>query len=417
MHVAVLGSGVVGVATAWYLAQHGHQVTVIDRQPASAMETSFANAGQVSPGLSAPFAAPDTPAKALRWLFMRHGPFVFRPWEDPGMAPWLLRFLANCTPAAYATNKSRMVRLAEYSRDKLKDLRHVTGITYDDRQRGLLELFRTPAQLDGVTADTSVLDQLGVPYRVLDRAGAIAQEPGLAHANAPIAGGLLLPGDESGDAHIFTQRLTELAAQQGVVFRTNTTIRRLRADGGKITGIETDGGLLTADHYVVCTGSYTPALLRPLGINLPVYPVKGYSITLAIKDAARAPVATLGDATYKTGITRLGDRIRVAGTAELAGFSKTLREERRQALLNVVNTLFPGAADTRETHFWTGLRPMTPDGTPVVGATPIGNLWLNTGHGTLGWTMACGSGALVADLVSGRVPNIEHADLAMGRYG
>jgi len=416
MHVAVLGSGVVGVATAWYLAQNGHQVTVIDRQPAPGMETSFANAGQVSPGLSAPFAAPDTPAKALRWLFMRHGPLVFRPWEDPAMAPWLLQFLANCTPAAYATNKARMVRLAEYSRDKLRDLRHVTGITYDDRQRGLLELFRTQAQLDGVTADTAVLDTLCVPYKVLDRAGAIAQEPGLAHANTPIAGGLLLPGDESGDALLFTERLATLAAEAGVVFRTNTAIKRLRAEAGKITGIETADSLITADHYVLCTGSYSPALLRPLGIKLPVYPVKGYSITLGIKDAARAPVSTLGDATYKTGITRLGDRIRVAGTAELAGFSKILREERRQALLNVVNTLFPGAADATQTHFWTGLRPMTPDGTPVVGATPLDNLWLNTGHGTLGWTMACGSGALVADLVSGRVPNIEHADLGISRY-
>jgi len=298
----------------------------------------------------------------------------------------------------------------------LRDLRHVTGISYEDRQRGLLELFRTQKQLDGVGADTRVLDQLRVPYEVLDRAGVLRQEPGLAQAQAPIAGGLKLPGDESGDAFLFTQRLAELAAAQGVVFRTNTTIKRLLMADGKISGIQTDTGVITADHYVVCTGSYSPALLRPLGIKLPVYPVKGYSITLAIKDATRAPVSTLGDATYKVGITRLGDRIRVAGTAELAGFSKTLREERRQALLGVVHALFPGAADDSDTQFWTGLRPMTPDGAPVVGATPIGNLWLNTGHGTLGWTMACGSGALVADLVRGRTPNIEHEDLGIKRY-
>ena len=416
MKVLVLGSGVIGVTTAWYLVQAGHEVTVIDRQPAAAMETSFANAGQVSPGMSAPWAAPDTPRKAILWMMMRHRPLVFWPVPDRQLLDWVSKFLGNCNAEAYARNKGSMVRLAEYSRDKLRDLRTLTGIAYDDGQRGLLQLFRTQKQADHVHDDTSVLDRLGVPYTILDRAGCIAQEPALAQVAGKFVGGLRLPGDETGDAHIFTQRLAEMAEEAGVVFRYNTRVDRLCLEGGRISGVATDAGVMTADSYVVAMGSYTPALLRGAGIALPVYPVKGYSITMPVESEADAPRSTVMDETFKVAITRLGDRIRVGGTAELAGYSNTLREPRRQTLIHSVSDLFPQAGDVRQAAFWTGLRPMTPDGPPVIGPTKIDNLWLNTGHGTLGWTMSCGSGALLADLMSGKRPNIEHEDLAVARY-
>ncbi len=417
MKVIVLGSGVVGVTSAWYLAQAGHAVTVIDRQPAAGLETSFANAGQVSPGMSAPWAGPDTPRKAILWLAMRHRPFVFWPVPDAQVIDWVRRFLGNCNADSYARNKAVMVRLAEYSRDRLRDLRTLTGIAYDDGQRGLLQLFRTQKQADHAGDDTAVLDQLGVPYTVLDRAGCIAQEPALDGVSTKFVGGLRLPGDETGDAHIFTQRLAEMAAEAGVVFHYGTSVEQLTLDAGQIAGVVTDRGVFTADSYVMALGSYSPALLKAAGIKLPVYPVKGYSITMPVADAAAAPVSTVMDETFKVAITRLGDRIRVGGTAELAGYSNTLREPRRRTLVHSVTDLFPHGGNVSQAHFWTGLRPMTPDGPPVIGPTKVPNLWLNTGHGTLGWTMSCGSGALLADLMSARRPNIEHADLGVSRYG
>ena len=416
MKIIVLGSGVIGVTSAWYLAQAGHEVTVIDRQPAAGLETSFANAGQVSPGMSAPWASPETPKKAILWMLMRHRPLVVWPLPDPAMIAWGARFLKNCNASAYARNKSRMVRLAEYSRDRLRDLRTLTGIAYDDRQRGLLQLFRTQAQADHVVDDTTVLDRLGVPYTILDRAQAIAHEPALANVSEKFIGGLKLPGDETGDAFLFTQRLAALAADAGVTFLYDTAIERLTTEAGRITGVVTATGTYTADSYVVAIGSYSPLLLKGAGIDLPVYPVKGYSITMPVDDEARAPVSTVMDETFKVAITRLGHRIRVGGTAELAGYSKRLRTPRRRTLEHSVTDLFPGAGDTSKAIFWTGLRPMTPDGPPVIGPTKYSNLWLNTGHGTLGWTMACGSGALLADLVSGARPNIEHEDLGLDRY-
>ncbi len=417
MKIIVLGSGVIGVTSAWYLAQAGHEVTVIDRQPAAGMETSFANAGQVSPGMSAPWASPETPRKAILWLLMHHRPLVLWPRPDAAMLAWGARFLKNCNAEAYARNKSRMVRLAEYSRDRLRDLRTLTSITYDDRQRGLLQLFRNQQQADHVTDDTAVLDRLQVPYSILTPEDCIAHEPALANVREKFVGGLKLPGDETGDAHLFTQRLAALAQAAGVTFLYNTSIERLTTEAGQITGVVTSTGVFTADTYVVALGSFSPLLLKQAGINLPVYPVKGYSITLPVADEARAPQSTVMDETFKVAITRLGDRIRVGGTAELAGYSTSLRTPRRRTLEHSVNDLFPGAGDTKKATFWTGLRPMTPDGPPVIGPTKYKNLWLNTGHGTLGWTMACGSGALLADLVSGRKPNIEHDDLALARYG
>lgn len=416
MRVLVLGSGVVGVASAWYLARAGHAVTVLDRQPAPGMETSFANAGQVSPGYSAPWAGPGIPVKAMKWLMMRHRPLVLWPRLEGGLYRWLGQMLANCTEAAYGVNKARMVRLAEYSRDSLKALRAETGIAYDERTKGTLQLFRTQKQLDAVAADVAVLKAFGVPHSLLDPAACIAAEPALALVPGKFVGGLQLPGDETGDAFLFTQRLAALAAAAGVTFRHGVTIDALTTEAGAVTGVETSEGRFTADRYVVAMGSYTPALLRPLNVHVPVYPVKGYSLTLPITDEAAAPVSTVMDETYKVAITRLGDRIRVGGTAELAGFSLRLRKPRRETLAHSVSDLFPRGGDLAQASFWTGLRPMTPDGTPVVGPTRYANLFLNTGHGTLGWTMACGSGRLLADLVTGRAPEIAHDDLALTRY-
>ncbi|MDB5379519.1 MAG: D-amino acid dehydrogenase small subunit [Rubritepida sp.] len=417
MRILVLGSGVVGVTSAWYLAKAGHEVTVVDRQPAPGMETSFANAGQVSPGYSAPWAGPGIPVKAIKWLLMRHRPLVVWPQFDPAFWSWLVRMLANCTEAAYATNKGRMVRVAEYSRDMLRELRAETAIQYDQRMQGTLQLFRTQKQLDHVGADTAVLEKEGVAYELLDAAGCARAEPALARVPGKYLGGLRLPGDETGDAHVFTQELAKLAAAAGVTFRQGVTIRRLLAEGGRITGVETDQGTLTADRYVVALGSFSTGLMRPLGIPIPVYPVKGYSITVPITNPEAAPVSTVMDESYKVAITRLGDRIRVGGTAELSGFSLHLRQARRDTLEYSVGDLFPDGGDIARASFWTGLRPMTPDGTPIIGATKYQNLFLNTGHGTLGWTMACGSGRVLADLVSGVTPDIETADLAVSRYG
>ena len=416
MKIVVLGAGVIGVTSAWYLARAGHEVTVIDRQPAPALETSFANAGEISPGYASPWAAPGIPAKAMKWLFMRHAPLIIQPMPDLAKISWVARMLMNCTSAAYEVNKSRMVRLAEYSRDCLIALRAETGITYDERTQGTLQLFRTQKQVDGAAKDIKVLQSDGVPFEVLDAEGCIRAEPGLASSRHKIAGGLRLPGDETGDCFKFTNSLSEMAAAAGVTFRYGVAIERLEAEGGRIVAVQTAQGRVTADAFVLALGSYSPLLARPLGIKLPVYPVKGYSITVPIVDAEKAPESTVMDETYKIAITRLGDRIRVGGMAEIAGFDNTLHPKRRETLEHSVEDLFGGAGDQSRATFWSGLRPMTPDGTPVVGRSTIPNLFLNTGHGTLGWTMAAGSGRLLADLVSGRAPEIEHGDLGYARY-
>ncbi|RJF97736.1 D-amino acid dehydrogenase [Noviherbaspirillum saxi] len=417
MKIIVLGSGVIGTASAYYLAQAGHEVTVVDRQPAAALETSFANAGEVSPGYSAPWAAPGIPVKALKWLLMRHSPLVIRPSVDRDMWRWVLQMLMNCTSTRYEINKGRMVRLAEYSRDCLIDLRASTHISYDERMQGTLQLFRTQKQLDASAQDIAVLQRYGVPYEVLDPAGCIAVEPALAHVREKFVGALRLPNDETGDCFKFTQRLAELAEQAGVIFNYGVGIERLLTDGRKIASVKTTAGEMKADAYVLALGSYSPLLLRDVGIRIPVYPIKGYSITVPIHDRACAPESTIMDETYKVAITRLGDRIRVGGTAEISGYDLCLRNARRETLEHSVIDLFPNGGDVARAQFWAGLRPMTPDGTPVVGPTPYRNLFLNTGHGTLGWTMACGSGRVVADLVSGKRPEIDTEGLFMDRYG
>jgi D-amino-acid dehydrogenase len=415
--VIVVGGGVIGVTSAYYLAKAGCEVTVIERQDGVALETSYANAGEISPGYSAPWSGPGVPRKAIKWLLMEYGPLVVWPRIDVAMWRWIALAFLNCTRRRYIENKSRMVPLAEYSRDRLRDLRAETGIEYDGRTLGTLQLFRTEKQLKGSATDIEVLERLGVAYEKLDADGCAKIEPGLAKATAPIAGGLRLPGDETGDCFMFTRALARLAEGLGVKFMFGTRVERFERVGGRITSVVTSAGTLDADAYVLATGSYSPLMLRPLGFTLPIYPVKGYSLTLPIVDDSVAPVSTVLDETYKVAVTRLGSRIRVGGTAELAGYDTRLRPSRRGPLDKTLGDLFPGSGDATKAEYWAGLRPMTPDGTPIIGATRISNLYLNTGHGTLGWTMSCGSGRVLADIMTGQKPEISTANLGIDRYG
>jgi D-amino-acid dehydrogenase len=416
MKVLILGAGVIGCTAAYELAADGHEVTLIERQPGPALETSYANAGEVSPGYSAPWAGPGVPLKAVKWLLMQHRPLVLRPHLDWPMLFWILAMLRNCTAARYEINKARMVRLAEYSRDCMKALRTSTGIAYDERMQGTLQLFRTPAQLDATGKDTAILDRYGVAYELLDQDGCIRHEPALARVKGKFQGGLRLPGDETGDCYKFSVRIAELAQAQGAKLRFNEAIHSLLTDGKRITGVVTDQGRLQGDAYLVALGSHSPRLLSPLGVDIPVYPVKGYSITVPITDPRGAPESTVMDETHKIAITRLGDRIRVGGTAELAGYTLRLHEARRRTLMHVLGDLFPDGGDLGRSEFWCGLRPMTPDGTPVVGGTALPNLWLATGHGTLGWTMAAGTAKVLSDLIGGRKPAIDMGGLTAARY-
>lgn len=416
MRILILGSGVIGTTTAYYLARAGHQVEVLERQPGPALETSYANAGEVSPGYSAPWAGPGVPLKAIKWMLMHHSPLVIKPMLDPAMWRWGLSMLRNCTEARYRVNKGRMVRLAEYSRDCLKELRAEIGIDYDARAQGTLQLFRTQKQMDGIAKDIEILNEYQVPYQVLDRAGYLQYEPALAGVKDKFVGALRLPGDETGDCFKFTNRLAEKAQALGVKFHFGVDIQAIERSGNHITGVRTSTGVLQADRYVLALGSYSTAMLAPLGIRVPVYPVKGFSITVPITDANKAPESTIMDETHKVAVTRLGDRIRVGGTAQLSGFDLNLEAERRRTLEFVVTDLFPQGGDVAQAEFWTGLRPMTPDGTPILGDSPLKNLYLNTGHGTLGWTMAAGSGRVIADLISGRQPEISMEGLTVARY-
>ena len=417
MKIIILGAGVIGTASAYYLTKAGHEVTVLERQSAPALETSYANAGEVSPGYSAPWAGPGVPMKAVKWLLMQHSPLAIRPSFDPQMWRWVTQMLMNCTNKRYEINKGRMLRMAQYSRDVLQQLRADTGIHYDERTQGTLQLFRNQAQLDGSGADTAILQRYGVPFEVLDKAACYKVEPALEKVQHKFVGALRLPGDETGDCFKFTQNLAALAEKLGAKFEYGVSIQRLIFEGDKVTGVHTSDGVKNADAFVLALGSYSPIMLRELGIKIPVYPIKGYSITVPITDASSAPESTVMDETYKVAITRLGDRIRVGGTAEITGYNLDLRSDRRATLEHSVTDLFPDGGDVSRAEFWTGLRPMTPDGTPIIGPTPFRNLFLNTGHGTLGWTMACGSGQFIADLISGKRPAISTEGLFMDRYG
>ncbi|MGB5871495.1 MAG: D-amino acid dehydrogenase [Albidovulum sp.] len=417
MKVVVMGAGVIGVTTAYYLAKNGAEVIVLDRQNGPGLETSYANAGELSYGMTSPWAAPGIPLKALKWLFMKRRPLFIWPLISPTMWKWGLQMLQNCNEESYATNKGRMVRISNYSRDCMPDLIAETGIEYDGREQGTLQLFRTQKQLKGSKADQDILAQYDSPYELLDRDGCIGVEPALAAVSKKFVGGLRLTADRTGDCRLFTMALAEKAAEMGVQFQYGQSIRGIAFENGKVAGIDTEmAGRITGDAYICALGSFAPMVLRPVGIKLPVYPVKGYSVTLPVTDDAMAPQSTIMDETHKVAITRLGDRIRVAGTAEIAGYSGRLGPHATDTVRYVIEDLFPKGGDISKSEGWTGLRPMTPDGTPVMGATQYSNLFLNTGHGTLGWTMACGSGRAVADLVCGKTPDISFDGLTAARY-
>jgi D-amino-acid dehydrogenase len=417
LKVIVLGAGVIGVTTAWYLSRAGAEVRVLDRQPGPGMETSFANAGELSYGMTSPWAAPGIPKKAIRWQFMRHRPLLIWPLLDPVMWDWGVRMLGNCNPESYRINKGRMVRISNYSRDCLPELLSEAPVEFDLREQGTLQLFRTEKQLAGSKADQEVLAEYDSPFEVLDRDGCIAAEPGLVHVADKFVGGLRLTADRTGDCRMFTLGLAERAAERGASSRYGVTIEGFAWEGDRITGVRTDHGIERADAYVCALGPYAPILLRGVGIRLPIYPIKGYSITLPVTDDAAAPQSTVMDETHKVAITRLGDRIRVAGQAEIIGYNQRLGKTATNTVRHVVGDLFPKGGDLARAEGWTGLRPMTPDGTPVLGPTRYRNLFLNTGHGTLGWTMACGSGRAVADAVLGRTPEISFDGLTAARYG
>lgn len=416
MHIYVLGSGVVGTTTAYYLAKKGFEVTVIDRQEGPALETSFANAGQISPGYASPWAAPGVPVKAIKWMLQKHSPLIMKLTSDLSQYRWVWQLIQNCNEKSYVVNKERMVRMSEYSRDCIDQLREDTGIYYEGRQKGTIQLFRKQQQLDAVGKDIKVLEEMGTPYEVLDRQGILQYEPGLSGNIHEFVGALRLPNDETGDCFLFTNRLADMAKELGVKFRFNHSIDRFEYQNGEIKGVWINGQLETADAYVVSLGSYTTAMLKPIGIDVPIYPLKGFSLTMPIADESKAPQSTVLDESYKVAITRFDDRIRMGGMAGVNGFDLSLKQKYRDTLNEVFNHVFPGAGNLAESTFWTGLRPATPDGTPIVGKTRYSNLWINSGHGTLGWTMSCGSARYIADLMAGETPEISTEGFDLSRY-
>ena len=414
MKVLVLGAGVVGTACAYYLSRDGHEVTVVDRQPGAGLETSFANAGGVCPGFAGPWAAPGMPFKVLRWLFAPHAPLMLRPRLEPAQWRWLAQFVGNCTAERFARNKARMQRVAHYSKACLVSLREEIGIAYDHGTGGVLQVFRTEEEFEGGRRAAKVLEQFDVMHRLLGADDVLRIEPALGKSAVAFAGGLHLPTDETGDCHLFTTRLAERLKAAGVTFQFDTDVWRFVHDGSRVTGVATSRGLLTADRYVVALANDAPALLKPLGIDLPIYPVKGYAITLDDVQADHAPRSSVMDEHSKVMVTRLGDRLRAAGVAEIAGRDRSVDTGKAAGVLAAARALFPAAGDYARVSYWAGLRPMTPDGPPYLGPTPFSNLLLNVGQGSNGWTQACGCGRIVADLVSGRRPDIDLEGMTLG---
>ncbi|MDQ6917640.1 MAG: D-amino acid dehydrogenase [Pseudomonadota bacterium] len=416
MRVLVLGAGVIGTTTAWFLRESGHEVTVVERRSAAAMETSFANGGQISVSHVEPWANPGAPFQILRWLGQADAPLLFRPRLDLQQWRWGGQFLVECLPSRTRRNMLQILAISKYSGQVLRALRASTGLHYDDLQQGILQIYTDREGFDAAAAAALLVRQYGIAREAKTAAECIAIEPALRHRRDWIAGGTYTASDETGDARKFTQSLAALAAQRGVVFRYGVTIESLAADGGMVSGAhafdEQHGReALGADAYVVCLSSYTPQLLAPLDVRVLVYPAKGYSATLRIVDPEAAPTVSITDDAKKIVFTRLGDRLRVAGTAELSGYNLDLNPIRCQSLTRRAQEWFGGAIDAEHPEYWAGLRPATPSNVPVIGRTRYPNLFINTGHGTLGWTMSCGSGKAVADLVSGRKPEIDFAFL------
>jgi len=418
MKIVVLGAGVVGTTTAYFLAQDGHDVVVIDRQSAPGLETSFANGAQISACHAKPWAAPSVPMQAFKWMFKPDAPLLFRPWRwDPSLWTWGLKFLRNCTDERLAINMERTLRVALYSRAVLKALRQRTNIQYDQVTQGILHIYRTQAEFADGRKTGDQLASFGLPQDVLSAEECLRLEPALAHAaKTDLAGGLLSPEDESGDAQRFTAELAKLAEAKGVRFRSGVKVQRLETSSGRVTRVITDAGDETADAFVLALGSYSPEIARPLGIDLPIYPAKGYSISVEIENPAAAPTVSITDETNYMVFSRLGNRMRVAGTAELAGWNTGLNPARVEPLVRNAKSLFPGVSSYTNVNPWSGLRPTTPDSVPILGGTSYENLFLNTGHGTLGWTMACGSARIIADLIAGRTPEIDMEGLGLDRF-
>lgn len=409
MRILVLGAGVVGTTSAWYLQSAGHQVTVVDRQPAAGLETSFANGGQVSVSHAEPWANPHVLPRLLKWLGRRDAPLRWHWRADPAQWLWGMRFLRECLPGRTQANIAAIVSLAMYSRQKLQELRDAEALEYDQLQRGILHIYSDPDALSAAMANVRLMARHGLQREILDAQACVALEPALAGAGSMLVGGDYTPSDESGDAHRFTQALAARAAAAGVDFRYGLAVERVATGGGRVAGVlartpDGESDLLTADAYVVALGSYSPALLRPLGIRLAIQPAKGYSVTLPLREGSVAPVVSLTDDEHKLVFSRLGSCLRVAGTAEFTGFNLELDGDRCQSLINRTRAWLPGLELDGEPRFWCGLRPATPSNVPYVGCSRLPNLWLNTGHGTLGWTMACGSAAALTDLIDGRRP-------------
>ncbi|GEO81865.1 D-amino acid dehydrogenase [Pararhodospirillum oryzae] len=419
MSVIVLGAGVVGVTTAWTLARAGHAVTVLDRRPGAGLETSFANGGQISVCHTQPWAGPEAPRQILGWLGRADAPLVVHPWRwDPPLWAWGVRFLANCRSTAFERNMERAIRLALYSRSCLKALRAETGIEYDQKTQGILKIYRSAEAFAAGKAAREAALAWGLEQRVLDADACVALEPALVPARGDLAGGILAPEDESGDAHRFTVALAERAQALGARFCFGTQVLGLVAEGGRIKAVRTDQGDQEADWIVLALGSESPRVARSIGVRLPVYPAKGYSITVPVEPASVAPVVSITDEERKMVYSRLGTRLRAAGTAELSGWNTTLRPERVDLIRRETRALFPNCGDVSAAQGWCGLRPTTPDSVPLLGPVPgYANLVLNTGHGTLGWTMACGSARVVADCVEGRPPAVSLDGLGLDRFG
>ncbi len=424
MRVLVLGAGVVGVTTAYYLWRDGHEVTVLDRREAAGMETSFGNAGGLCPSFAGPWAAPGMIGKVLKMALQADSPIKFSLWPDPERLRWILEWANNCNVSRFSANKARMQSVAHYSIKCLRALSEEAGLhDFDFHADGVLQIFRTAQELEMGRLSARTLESLGIPWQLLTTAEACAMEPTLAASASTMTGALKLPADASGDSHKFCTGLAAYLEERGVDFRYGVSVESLQRDGREISGVDitgVDGGeteSLKADAYVVALGSFAPALLRPLGLRLPVYPLKGYSITVPIVDDAVIPHVSIMDEHSKIMVSRLGDRIRVAGMAELVGHDQSVRDDRCALLTRLTRELLPTGLDFSRSTYWAGLRPMTPDGPAVLGPTKIGKLFLNAGHGSNGWTQACGTSRVVADLIAGRTPEISTEGLTGHRFG
>ena len=418
MRVIVLGAGLLGVTSAYYLQQLGHEVTVVDRQATPAAETSFANGGQISVSHAEPWANPSAPLKVLQWLGKEDAPLLFRIRADMRQWLWGLQFLRECTPARTRHNIEQIVRLGTYSRETLQALRREAGIAYHERTEGILHFYTTQKEFDGALKPAEQMRALGCERHVISADEAVQIEPALAHIRPRLAGATYTAEDETGDANRFARELVKLCQAAGVQFLMSHTITAIRQAGGQVEHVEaTDNEgrfqRLQADAYVLAMGSMSPIYAKPLGLQLPIYPAKGYSVTLPVKDASKAHKVSLTDDEFKLVFSRYtaadGDRLRIAGTAELNGYDRDLNRVRCEAIVRRVEELFPGAGHTDQAQFWTGLRPATPSNVPLIGKTKLPNFYLNTGHGTLGWTHACGSGKSIALIVSGKAPEVDFA--------